>query len=285
MKRLLLLLFAIVATMTYFAPSSARAYAGLYLRAHPLYIETNQLASTAFGLGAEAIWFPHKRILVSGNFDKSTFSNSIAGDYEDIKGFKASPALKPFTYWQAGAQINLFIKQGTFRNTYKNYKQVGYDYNYSTGTSTTTYEVTSHDIYQQEIRMIGVRGGIFREESGIDAEEGKDADTIRYSDGAMVTDRLNTFSNHSMSGYYFGIGYTRVFYEIGLWRNLYVDVLVCNKMEFHDADLMGFSKRKVGARLGLEGARRIVGGRLEGGIRPGIDGFYLLTQFTLGIMI
>jgi hypothetical protein len=82
-----------------------------------------------------------------------------------------------------------------------------------------------------------------------------------------------------------GIGRTRVFYSEGLWNTLYFDALFSGKLTCKNPVLSGFSERKVGGRVGFEGARRHVGGRLEAGIRPGLGGIYLFVQMSFGFML
>ena len=119
------------------------------------------------------------------------------------------------------------------------------------------------------------------------ADLGEEDDTILDADGTAIDPNLRdlTFTNHTMSGFYVGVAKTRVYYREGLWRTVYVDLLAAGTLEYKDPELSGFTERKYGGRIGVEGARRHFGGRVEAGMRPGVDGFYVLTQVSFGIML
>lgn len=280
-----LLLFCVAATA-----SASESWVGLNLRIQPLYIETNKLSSITWGAGAEASWFPMKRFLAQGHYSSSIFYNNAKSDYVSYYETDPSPELKPFTYWEAGAQLNLIVQSGTFSNDEKKTVQSGtkiYVDDYGVEHKVPTYKTvkTGRQFLTNEYRLIGIRGGVFGLTSGMPGDVGSDEDTIKDGNGLVVETPDLAYTNHTMSGYYVGIGRTRVFYSEGLFNTFYVDALFSSKLEYKDPVLSGFTERKVGGRVGFEGTRRHMGGRLEAGIRPGVAGFYVLAQMTFGIML
>lgn len=269
------------------AATARESWVGLNLRAQPVYIEMNQFNAFNMGVGGEASFFPFARLQLEGRYSKSVFANGNASDYESYYEEKASPELKPFTYWEAGGQINLIVKSGMFGNTATRVDSVRYDTNWATGRTTRSTYMSSRKFLAAEHQLYGIRGGIFQLESGMAADLGADDDVILFPDSSAVDPAFRdlTFTNHKMQGYYVGLAKTRVYYREGLWRTVYVDALVSTKTEYRDPELSGFTERKVGGRVGLEGARRHIGGRLEAGVRPGVDKLYLLTQLSVGVML
>ncbi len=265
--------------------SAKESWVGLNLRAQVIYIEMNQLNTTNWGVGAEGSFFPHKRLLLEGRYSKSNFSNGNATDYKDYYLADASPEIKPFMYWEAGGQFNLNCKSGDYENSSSHFDSTTSNRNLNDKSYTNWY--TKHTWLASEYQLYGIRGGIFEVNSGMPADLGEDADTIRQANGVIVDPAFRdlTFTNHKMTGYYVGIAKTRVYYKEGLWRTFYIDVLVKSKTEYKDPVLTGFTERKYGGRVGVEGARRHIGGRLEAGVRPGVDRLYVLTQLSIGFML
>jgi hypothetical protein len=280
------------------ASSQAReSWVGLNVRIQPLYIETNGLTPSCFGAGAEASFFPIKRFLAEARFSKSVFTNRAESDYKELYLQDPSPKLKPFTYWEAGAQINLIVQGGEYANDVTKVAQTG------TRTETTVDPQTGVEtkrtvpvygnvktgarFFTNEYRMLGIRGGIYQLVSGTDADVAKSTDTIRDANNVIVTNLPDVYTNHKMDGFYVGVARTRVFYSEGLWNTVYIDALVSSKIEFKDKNLSGYSNRKIGGRIGFEGARRNIGGRVEAGVRPGVEKnrFYALCQFSIGLML
>jgi hypothetical protein len=276
---------------------AGESWVGLNLRVQPLYIETNGLTPSCFGAGAEASWFPIKRFFAEARYSKSVFTNRAESDYKELFLKDPSPKLKPFTYWEAGAMINLIVTGDRYSNDVTEVKQTGTRVETTvdpqTGVETKrTVPVygnvkTGAKFYTNEYRMFGIRGGIFQLVSGTDADVAKSSDTIRDANKVIVTNLPDVFTNHKMDGFYVGVARTRVFYSEGLWNAVYFDALISNKIEFKDKDLSGYSNRKIGGRIGFEGARRHIGGRVEAGIRPGVEKnrFYALCQFSIGLML
>ncbi len=270
------------------AQASAReSWVGLNVRAQIAYIEMNKFNQLNWGAGAEASFFPNKRLLLQGRYSSSYFTNGNATEYEDYYLMPATPELKPFTSWEAGAQINLIVRTGKFGNTTQRYDSTTSGRDRYTGQETITTHSTKYSWLASEHQLYGIRAGVLGLESGMPADLGKDDDTILDADGTAVDPNLRdlTFTNHTMSGFYLGLAKTRVYYNEGLWRTVYADVLVAGSLEYKDPELSGFTESKYGGRIGVEGARRHLGGRVEAGIRPGVDGFYVLTQFSLGFML
>lgn len=268
--------------------SARESFVGLSLRAQPVYIEMNRFNNYNFGVGAEGSLFPHKRLLLQGRYSRS-LTNENASDYESYFEEKPDPPLTPFTYWEAGGQLNLIVTTGSFWNSSVHYDSTRVDhYAYpGNGATTVTRFFTERRFLLEEHQCYGIRGGVFGLESGMAADLGKEDDVILFDDGTPVDPAFRdlTYSNHKMSGYYAGVAKTRVYYREGLFRTFFVDALVSTKTEYRHYTLTGFTERKVGGRIGLEGARRHIGGRLEAGIRPGVDKLYLLTQFSVGVML
>jgi hypothetical protein len=267
--------------------SARESWVGLNLRAQIAYIELNKFNASNFGIGGEASFFPHKRLLMQGRYSTSSFANGNSKDYKDYYQVDASPKIKPFTYWEAGGQINLIVRSGQFRNNSSYMDSSSSRYSPVTGKTTYTEWSTKYSWLADEHQLYGIRVGILGLQSGMPADLGKDDDTIRSANGNIIdpAKRDLTFTNHKMTGFYLGVARTRVYYREGLWRTFFIDLLVSSKTEYKDPVLSGFTERKYGGRMGFEGTRRHIGGRLETGIRPGVDGFYLLTQFTVGFML
>jgi hypothetical protein len=260
-------------------------WVGLNLRFQPLYFETNKLNVLTWGVGGETSFFPIKRFLAQGRYSSSIFSNSAARDYKSYYQKDASPALKPFTYWEAGAQFNVIVNEGTYLNKEPVFETYSV-WNADKGVYETRYrKIGENSFFTNEYRMYGIRGGILALSSGMQANIGNSSDTIRDANGAVIDDPSLAYTNHKMSGYYVGVARTRVFYSEGLWNTVFIDVLVANKLTYKNPVLTGFSEHKYGGRIGIEGTRSHIGGRLEGGARPGIDRLYLLAQMTFGLMI
>ncbi len=286
MSRLRTSILAITFCASLAASTSAReSWVGLNLRAQVLYIEMNELSTTNWGLGAEGSFFPHKRLLLEGRYSISNFSNGNAANYKDYYLADASPEIKPFSYWEAGGQFNLICKSGEYENSSSHYDSTTSSRDVNNKSYTNWY--TKHTWLASEYQLYGIRGGIFEANSGMPADLGDDADTIRQANGVIVDPAFRdlTYTNHKMTGYYVGIAKTRVYYKEGLWRTVYIDVLVKSKTEYKDPVLTGFTERKYGGRVGVEGARRSIGGRLEAGVRPGVDRLYVLAQFSIGLML
>ena len=278
------LLLALVAIVP--AVASAReSWVGLNLRVQPVYIEMNQFNPLNAGVGAEGSFFPHQRLLLQGRYSRS-LANGNSKDYEDFYGAKPDPEIKPFSYWEAGGQINLIVTTGEFGNSSVRLDSTRYDSSIPGQTRVTEYS-TKRTFLLDEHQCYGVRGGVFGLESGMAADLGKEDDVILFDDGTPVDPAYRdlTYSNHKMSGYYAGVAKTRIYYREGLFRTFFADVLVSTKTEYAHYTLTGFTERKVGGRIGFEGARRHIGGRLEAGVRPGVDKLYVLTQLSFGVML
>lgn len=288
MRRLLTVVLLLCATTV--TASAAESWIGLNLRAQAIYVEMNKLNSPSWGVGVEGSWFPMTRFLAQGRYSKSNFSNGNSFDYKTYHGNEASPKLKPFTYYEAGAQLNLIVTSGTYSHDETKQVAAGTRTEVDANGVTRTYTVyktvkTGRKWYTNEYRMFGIRGGIYKVESSMPGDVTGPDDTIRYENGNIIAPPDLTFTNHTMTGYYVGLGRTRVFYREGLWNTFFVDVLFSSKLTYEDPVLTGFTERKIGGRIGIEGTRRHIGGRLEIGVRPGVDKLYLLTHLTFGFML
>ncbi len=276
----LLLIFGLAQTA-----AAKESWVGLNVRGQIVYFETNKLNTLNWGLGGEGSFFPHKRLLLEGRYSVSNFSNGNSSDYKDYYLTDASPEIKPFSYWEVGGQLNLICKSGRYENS-SYHRDSTKSETYPNKTVFTDY-YTKHTWLADEYQLYGIRAGYFEVNSGMGADLGKDTDTIKAANGTTVDPNFRdlTFTNHKMTGFFIGIAKTRVYYREGLWRTFYIDVLFKSKTEYKDPALSGFTEQKYGARVGVEGARRHIGGRVEGGIRPGVDRFFLLTQLSIGFMI